>query len=117
MNGQQLVLDVAEAARRRDEGMQRAEDSAEFSMQHWSDLAFAAVKSHAMANLYFTIEDVRAAFPNVPAPPEPRAWGGVTHRAKLAGVMVYDRHVKAQSVTVHRMDVKQWKSLIFQGDR
>lgn len=111
----QLELNVAEGERRRDVGMKSSADHAEQDAPGWNELAVAAIRAHAATNLYFTTEDVRAASPHVPPPVTPQAWGSAVRAARLAGVMVYHQHVKAQSPTVHRMDVKQWRSLVVRG--
>ena len=106
----QLELNVGEAARRRDEGMQSAVDHAESAWDGWKKLALAAFKEHAQSHDTFTTEDVRADHLSVPPPPEPRAWGAIATEAKKLGYVAHAGFVQAQSVKVHRMWVRVWRS-------
>jgi hypothetical protein len=69
-------------------GHEAAEMAADHAGEDWKEMAYSAFVSHARDVLgTFTTEEVRAAYPSVPPPPDKRAWGQVALRAKRAKVV------------------------------
>jgi len=101
------------------EGLAIGHSMAELAAQHagaeWQDEAYEAFRQFALRTEYFTTEMARLASPDVPAPPDARAWGAVALRAKKSNAVAADGWVRAESRTVHGMVVTLWRSRIFQG--
>jgi hypothetical protein len=91
-------------------GHRMAEVAAFNAGEEWKDLAFQAFRDYAKTHHVFTTEQVRQANPDLPAPPDPRAWGSVALRAKRAGVVNVESWVRADSRKVHGMVVTLWRS-------
>lgn len=104
---QLTFLDSAEAADRRDKGMERAADHAG---DEWKKLAAEAFRQYARTHAEFRTEQVRDANPDIPEPPDKRAWGSIAVAAAKAGLVRSGGTVKAHSRTVHRMSVTLWIS-------
>lgn len=94
-------------------GHAMAEVAANNAGELWKEEAFYAFKQYAMQHSHFTTEEVRAANPDLPPPPDERAWGSIALRAKRDGVVVSAGWVRATSRTVHGMVITMWQSLIF----
>jgi hypothetical protein len=112
MNQAQLdltQLNPTAAKRAKDAGMQKAIDNAG---KEWAEMAYDAFCLYARTHLDLTTEAVRAANPQIPAPPDKRAWGAVAKRAARAGIVEKLGLVKAQSPTVHCMYVTSWASKV-----
>lgn len=97
-------------------GHKRADDAAKHAGDEWLNEALCAFKNHAIKHKYFTTEDVRSAAPNLPNPPDKRAWGAVPRIAKKEGIVSAHGWTRANSPTVHGMVVTLWKSCIYQGE-
>ena len=95
-------------------GYEMAERSANASGQEWKDLALHAVYDFATKNSTFRIEDVRAAYPDLPEPSDKRAWGSVARTAAKLSIIEHDGWVKADCPKVHGNLCSQWKSLILE---
>lgn len=93
-------------------GHAMAEVAADNAGEFWKEEAFYAFKQYAMTHSHFTTEEVRAANPDMPPPPDDRAWGSIALRAKREGVVVGSGWVRANSRTVHGMVVTMWQSMI-----
>ena len=85
--------------------------------KEWQAEAFYAFKLHAMKHQFFTTEEVRAANPDIPPPPDERAWGSVALRAKRENLVVGSEWVRANSRTVHGMVVTRWHSNIYRPEQ
>lgn len=96
----------------RDAGMQRAVDHADREIPSWQDLALDAFRAYARAHREFTTEDVRLGSPNVPTPPDKRAWGHVARRACREMVVQRIGLTQAKSPTVHAMYVTLYRSTV-----
>ena len=94
-------------------GHAMAEVAADNAGEEWKAAAFYAFKRHAMKHQFFTTEEVRAANPDMPPPPDDRAWGSIALRAKREGVVVGSSWVRATSRSVHGMVVTQWFSKVY----
>lgn len=112
---QQRVLDFTAARVRRDSGMNRAVEHADRTSPGWQDAALEAFKAYAATHRTFTTEQVRTASPNVPQPPDKRAWGHVARRACKEAIVRKVGMVQAQSPTVHCMYVSLYESQVFAG--
>ena len=82
----------------------------------WMEVALSAVRDYAQENERFTTEQIRAANPDMPAPPDKRAWGSVVRTAHREGFIVPHGWVRAESRTVHGMVVTMWVSKIYKGE-
>lgn len=98
-------------------GHERAEEAADHAGQEWRDEALRAFATHAANHETFTTEDVRLANPDLPAPPDQRAWGAIARQAKHDRIVDADSWVRANSRSVHGMVVTLWRSRIYQGDQ
>lgn len=101
---------MSTGAELRDQGIERAADHAERVREGWKDMAFSAFHEYAKVNTDFTTEQVRLASPQVPEPPDKRAWGHVALRAAREGVVEKIGVVKAVNPKVHCMYVTLWGS-------
>jgi hypothetical protein len=66
-------------------GHAMAELAADRAGFDWKLLALEAVRQHALKKRYFTTEQVRGANPDLPEPPDKRAWGAIARLAKKEG--------------------------------
>jgi len=97
-------------------GHARANDAALHAGDSWVSTAVEAFRAHALTNQWFTTEQVRQAYPDLPEPPDKRAWGAVPRLAQREGVVTPHGWVRASSPTVHGMVVTLWKSSIYRGE-
>lgn len=93
-------------------GHAKAEDAANNAGEAWKHLAYVAFVKHAKRHEFFLTEDVRNDNPNLPPPPDMRAWGYVARQAKKEGVVSGHSFTRAKSKSVHGMVVTMWKSNI-----
>lgn len=98
----QASIDVARAGR--DAGMSLVLDNAG---PEWAKLAYAALLAYAAGHAQFLTEAVRLNSPEVPAPHDNRACGGVVNRAVRAGVI--QRIGYAPAVTGHCRPMPIWQ--------
>ena len=91
-------------------GHEMAELAGDNAGENWKEVAFAAFANHARKHKFFTTEEVRQNNPDLPAPPDTRAWGVVARRAVKEGVVVSAGWTRAKSMTVHGMVVTRWES-------
>lgn len=94
-------------------GHAMAEVAADNAGAEWKAAAYLAFKLHAMRHLHFTTEEVRAANPDLPPPPDDRAWGSIALKAKREKIVIGSGWVRANSRTVHGMVVTKWYSTIY----
>ena len=94
-------------------GHASAEIAAANAGSEWVRIALEAFLAYAKTKHSFTTEQVREAFPDLPLPPDKRAWGGVVRRAKSEGVVEFMQWVRADSHTVHGMVVTLWRSKVY----
>lgn len=98
------------------EGLALGHAAAEVAGKHagmeWNDMAYDAFKAYAVTHATFTTEEVRLANPDLPKPPDTRAWGQVALRAKRDGVVVGHGWTRANSPAVHGMVVTMWQSKV-----
>jgi hypothetical protein len=92
-------------------GHAMAELAGDNAGEDWKEDALAAFISHARAHKFFTTEEVRLTNPDLPLPPDNRAWGAVARRAAKDGIVESVGWTRAKSRTVHGMVVTQWASL------
>ena len=96
-------------------GHEMADIAADHAGSYWVGIALKAVINYARKNQYFTTEQVRNANPDLPEPPDKRAWGSVIRLAKKEGYVEPNGWIRAQSLTVHGMVVTLWLSKIYKG--
>jgi hypothetical protein len=90
-----------------------AEVAANNAGETWKRLAYEAFVKYAKGREFFLTEDVRAANPDLPTPPDMRAWGHVARRAKKEEIVSGQSFTRAKSRSVHGMVVTMWRSNIF----
>lgn len=90
-----------------------AEVAANNAGETWKRLAYEAFVKYAKGREFFLTEDVRAANPDLPTPPDTRAWGYIARLAKKEGVVSGQSFTRAKSRSVHGMVVTMWRSNIF----
>ncbi len=93
-------------------GHEMAEVAGKHAGDEWMSIALDAVRIFALKNKYFTTEQVRSKNPDMPEPPDKRAWGAVVRLAKKQGFIEPAGWVRAESLTVHGMVVTKWESKI-----
>ena len=96
-------------------GHAKAKQAADHAGEQWQKTAYDAFVAFAKAHKSFKTEDVRNANPEIPPPPDPRAWGHIALEAKRQQKVSGGGYVKAESPTVHGMAVTLWISKIYQG--
>jgi hypothetical protein len=94
-------------------GHAMAEVAANNAGELWKKEAFYAFKQYAMQHSHFTTEEVRAANPDLPPPPDDRAWGSIALRAGREGMVVGSGWVRSSNRSAHGRVVTMWQSLIF----
>jgi hypothetical protein len=93
-------------------GIQGAERAAANAGTEWKERAFEAFARYASGSeSAFLMEDVRAANPSLPAPPDLRAWGQVARRASKAGLVKWGGYTKATDPKVHGNPVSFWEPI------
>jgi hypothetical protein len=90
-------------------GHAMAEVAADNAGEDWKGVAYEAFVNHAYKHDAFTTEEVRRANPDLPSPPDTRAWGAVARRAVKEGVVRSAGWTRAKSLTVHGMVVTKWE--------
>jgi len=97
-------------------GHSMAEVAADNAGETWKRLAYEAFVKHAKSHEFFMTEDVRSANPDLPTPPDMRAWGQVALLAKREEVVSGHLFTRAKSRSVHGMVVTMWRSNIFKKE-
>jgi len=97
-------------------GHAKAKQAAEHAGSDWQKTALEAFKAFAKTHKSFKTEDVRNANPDIPPPPDKRAWGQVALDARRKQMIVGGGYVRAESKSVHGMAVTLWLSKIYEGD-
>ena len=93
-------------------GHHMAEVAANNAGENWKRIAYEAVGKHAKQHNFFVTEVGRTANPDMPFPPDQRAWGQIALTAKRTGIVSGQSFTRAKSRTVHGMVVTMWKSNI-----
>ena len=91
-------------------GQEMAKLAADKAGSEWKKQALQAFLEHAMRHDEFTTEDVRLAHPNLPPPPDNRAWGYVASQAKRMGRIERVGYQPSISKHVHGTTVSLWKA-------
>ena len=79
----------------------------------WKQLAYDAFVAHAATHPEFTTEDVRRANPDLPTPPDNRAWGAIARRAIRDEIIELLGWTRAKNRGVHGMAINRWKSTLY----
>jgi hypothetical protein len=95
-------------------GYEAAEAAAEHAGTKWRETAFDAFIKYAKTHEFFTTEDVRLAYPDIPFPPDTRAWGAIPRQAKKQNIIEGTGLVRANDRNVHGRFITQWRSKIYQ---
>ena len=93
-----------------------AELAAEKAGKAWQAAAFYAFKRHAMKHQFFTTEEVRASNPDIPAPPDDRAWGSVALRARRENIVAGSGWVRGTNRSGHGRLVTRWYSSVYKPE-
>jgi len=94
-------------------GHKMAEVAADNAGAKWKERAFNAFKMYATEHQFFITEEVRASNPDIPAPPDDRAWGSIALRAGREGIVRGNGWVRGINRSGHGRLVTQWNSLIY----
>jgi hypothetical protein len=78
----------------------------------WKEIAYDAFVTYAREHPQFTTEDVRRANPELPPPPDNRAWGAIARRGTKNKIIVSLGWVRAKNLNVHGRAVVNWQSKI-----
>jgi len=101
--------------RKRNAGLDRGRAMAELAAaragEAWKESAYQAFVAHAKKHKLFTTDEVRAARPDLPDPPDRRAWGHIAMRAKRLGVVETARLIHSKNSVVHGAVVTQWRAI------
>ena len=106
-----VVLDIKQARKLRDGGVEKAEEHAEREWTDWKEKAYEFLKyfldNH---NGPFMAEEVRslAAYQDFPLPPSARAWGGIIIRAAKEGLIVRMGIQKVKNKKAHCANAAVW---------
>jgi hypothetical protein len=96
-------------------GHAKAKQAADHAGETWQKTAYDAFLAFAKTHNTFKTEDVRNANPDIPPPPDARAWGAIVLKAKRDKTIVAGKLVKAEDRSVHGRYVTLWVSKIYQG--
>lgn len=112
----QLTLNIPLSRSNRDEGIQRAVDSAERKDAGWKEKAYDAFKtwlSKWPKGFVFQIEDFRASSDvmKLPPPPSHRAYGFIPIKARKEGLIKSNGMKATRSATAHRCFASEWQKV------
>lgn len=112
----QLILNLTEAQKKRDKGIQQAIAHADEVNKEWSEKCYEMFVSwlRGWASGYkFTIEQFRqvAQIKGLPDPPSQRAYGGIAVRAKCAGLIKSNGTVKVKNPKAHCANAACWEKI------
>ena len=93
-------------------GHEMAEIAANHAGEDWKEMAYDAFVSYARSHDKFTTEEIRQDNPELPSPPDTRAWGAIARRAVADDIVRSAGWTRAKSRTVHGMVVTLWESKI-----
>ncbi len=92
-------------------GAMQAAAAAEAFCPGWNDRAFAAFRRFCSPRgSRFTTAQVRTTSPDVPEPPDGRAWGAVAMRAHESGLVRRVSFVYSATDTAHAAPVSLWEA-------
>lgn len=99
----------------RDEGIRRAQDTADNATPLWSEVAFGYIDLFARQHATLTAEEVRAFSyaGGLPKPKNERAWGGAFVRARKAGIITEGAMERAKDPKVHCSYMLRWRSTVY----
>lgn len=93
-------------------GHAKAKAAADNASKEWTKSALDALQEFSKTTELFTTEQIRESFPELPEPPDKRAWGHVARLAHKKGIIEAHGWVRAGNRSVHGAVVTQWRSLI-----
>jgi hypothetical protein len=94
-------------------GHSMAEAAANNAGEDWKRMAYEAFVKHAKSHEFFVTEDVRNGNPDIPLPPDKRAWGYIALEAKREEVVSSYSLVRSKSRICHGRILTMWRSNIF----
>jgi hypothetical protein len=98
-------------------GHRAAEVAADNAGLAWRGTAFDAFVSYAKTHEFFTTEEVRLSHPDLPFPPDTRAWGAIPRQAIKENIIEGAGWVRANDRNVHGRLITKWHSKIYQGEK
>jgi hypothetical protein len=112
----QLTLNIPLARSNRDEGIQRAVDSANRKDAGWSEKAFEMFREWLSGwppGFKFQMEDFRkvAQIKGLPDPPTARVFGSIAVRARKANLIKSNGQKATDSETAHRCYANEWEKI------
>jgi hypothetical protein len=96
-------------------GHAKAKIAADHAGEEWKKTAYNAFLAFAKLHDKFKTEDVRNAYPDIPPPPDKRAWGQIALQAKKDNKISSAGFTRAESKSVHGMVVTLWQSKIYEN--
>ena len=101
-------LNIFEAKKLKEEGMQRAVDNAELHAPNWKEQALEYVRNFPQQR--FQTEDVRvwAYEKGLERPPHDRAWGAVIAAARKQGIVKHDGYESVSNPAAHSTPASVW---------
>lgn len=113
MTATQLTLDIQEARKERDRGMQKAINHANTVNKDWLDKAYKMFKewlSGWVSGHEFMIEDFRfsAEIKGLERPPSARSYGAIAVKAKKENLIISYETGKTRGKTAHRANANKW---------
>jgi hypothetical protein len=102
-----------DGAELRDEGMKKAETSANEKTENWSERAMLLLRKFTQSNKSFMAEDIRlfAIENGLPKPPSERAWGAVIKRAAKSGIIKKVGHQAVSNPRAHKAFASVWERI------
>ena len=97
-------------------GHTMAEVAADNAGETWKRMAYEAFVKHAKNHEFFVTEDVRNDNPDIPPPPDKRAWGYIALIAKREEVASIHSLVRSKSRICHGRILTMWKSNILKKE-
>jgi len=97
-------------------GFDLGEDGAERAARHageaWKEMAYLAYCLYVATHDLFTTEDVRLASPQVPPPPDNRAWGQVALRMLRENLIIATNRYQRRKVrSSHASPIQIWAAM------
>lgn len=106
-----VQLNILDAIKERDSGIERAILHADDVCEGWGDKAFYILKEFIRVNgNSFLVEDVRlyAEAKGLPEPPSKRSWGSIILKASRAGIVKKNGYGITRNVKSHGTPASEW---------
>ena len=105
-------LDLFEARKLRDEGINKAIDHADKKDDKWSEKAYKYFLYYLKSHCEFMAEDVRIASAGIiPEPPSKRAWGAIFVKAVKEGLIERKGFRNVKNPKAHLTPATLWEKI------